>query len=367
MDNGGGCKDDGGGRSWARSRFLVDYSPTKADEYARASGTAAINAFKVCDERGKLRAHSDWPQGFSGHGAERFASGETYVGEYSDAMRHGRGTFVDKSGAVLASLWRENLPMGEGAKALKDGTLVRTLSGRESKAAGGGRTALTEEQAESITRQLGMRPLDRSASLETVGKKVASTAAVKSTPLPRSKSFTLNRAGQPPRRYDARDALTHDTPQRAFERGVDQYAWREPPAWQIWPQAWSPPHKTGPHEKKTGPADPSPRKTFAAPHYDRYTRVAQVPGLLAPSPARPRRGLQESATAGGASKGDWRESLNAYRQGVSQSLQLTPRARRDDFLQKLRVAEKQQASIAASRTPRSARDLASHMAIAARA
>ena len=72
-----------------------------------------------------------------GRGAERYDTGEIYVGEYMAGERWGKGTFKHANGQTLVSMWRDNRPTGEGvqwsadhAKAarLKNGIPVGGLS-----------------------------------------------------------------------------------------------------------------------------------------------------------------------------------------------------------------------------------------------
>ena len=51
---------------------------------------------------GRLRVYANWPEGFAGRGVERFPNGETYVGDFGDGLREGRGSFIDASGNVLS-------------------------------------------------------------------------------------------------------------------------------------------------------------------------------------------------------------------------------------------------------------------------
>lgn len=99
--------------------------------------------FKVMLHRGNVQVCQDFPQGFKGRGAERYTTGETYVGEvrraciecvcthpspdrsrlvktrarqYIAAERWGKGTFKHANGQTLVSKWKDNRPVGEGVQ-----------------------------------------------------------------------------------------------------------------------------------------------------------------------------------------------------------------------------------------------------------
>lgn len=88
-------------------------------------------AFKVEEEQGRVRVVSQFKQGFGGRGAERYPSGETYVGDYCHAKRNGRGTFKDAEGGTMISHFKSGAPSGEGAKLTASGKLMRTHAGKE--------------------------------------------------------------------------------------------------------------------------------------------------------------------------------------------------------------------------------------------
>ena len=70
--------------------------------------------FKVAYDRGSVQVCQDFRQGFAGRGAERYDTGEIYVGEYMAGERYGRGTFRHANGQTLVSLWKDNRPVGRG-------------------------------------------------------------------------------------------------------------------------------------------------------------------------------------------------------------------------------------------------------------
>lgn len=74
---------------------------------------------KATFENGRLRLVNTFAQGFSGTGMERYPTGETYVGDYVDARRHGRGTFSDHDSRLL-SLFEAGQPRHEGTKLRAD-------------------------------------------------------------------------------------------------------------------------------------------------------------------------------------------------------------------------------------------------------
>ena len=51
-----------------------------------------------------------------GRGAERYPTGEIYVGEYAAGERCGKGTFKHANGQTLVSMWKDNRPVGEGVQ-----------------------------------------------------------------------------------------------------------------------------------------------------------------------------------------------------------------------------------------------------------
>lgn len=97
------------------SNFVADYSV--------ANGT-----FKMQEEQSGLRMVTNFSQGFAGRGAERYPTGETYVGDYGGARRNGHGTYTNSSGKLL-SCFHQGGPKGEGVKLDASGQLVRTHNG----------------------------------------------------------------------------------------------------------------------------------------------------------------------------------------------------------------------------------------------
>ena len=105
------------GAAMPSSNLLVDYS-------------AELGAFKVEQERGRVRVVSTFQQGFGGVGAERYPTGESYIGTYADAKRAGKGTFIDSDGATMLSVFKAGRAVGEGAKRTAGGDLMRTHDGK---------------------------------------------------------------------------------------------------------------------------------------------------------------------------------------------------------------------------------------------
>ena len=94
-------------------------------------------AFKCALDRGSVQLCAEFRQGFQGRGAERFDTGEIYVGEYMAGERYGKGTFKHANGQTLVSEWRDNRPVGEGvqwsadhkkAARLRNGVPIGSLS-----------------------------------------------------------------------------------------------------------------------------------------------------------------------------------------------------------------------------------------------
>lgn len=295
-----------------KSSFHADYG-RHGPQCSHASGALSHrewrgeqNTIKVGEDHGQLRVFANWPQGYCGRGVERYASGETYVGHFADAQRHGRGTFEDKGGGVLSSLWREGAPEGEGAKRNVDGTIVRTTGGAPGKVA----THLTEAAAEALTQSFGMkRPLTRASSFGVISSRAhhargTAASSMRSKTPPPYMAHALGNRMTPVVDVKAlrRARSMHATPgpTRTFSRlnptpaeraAGEPHSWREPPAWRQFP--------------------PMPR----------------------PDPAFPRFTT---------------EAMDSYRRGVSSRQHAPPR--RDDFLLKLRVAE--QGPATPRRTPR---------------
>ena len=92
-------------------------------------------AFKVVDDQGRIRVVTNFKQGYSGRAVERYPSGETYMGEYRDAKRHGRGQFTDaESDSLLVSYFQKGKPVAEGTKLFQpwtNPTAVRTYDGKD--------------------------------------------------------------------------------------------------------------------------------------------------------------------------------------------------------------------------------------------
>ena len=72
--------------------------------------------FKCALDRGSVVVCQEFRQGFQGRGAERYETGEIYVGEYMAGERYGKGTFRHANGQTLVSEWKDNRPVGEGVQ-----------------------------------------------------------------------------------------------------------------------------------------------------------------------------------------------------------------------------------------------------------
>lgn len=77
---------------------------------------ASPHPFKVAYDRGSVQVCQEFRQGFQGRGAERYDTGEIYVGEYMAGERFGRGTFRHANGQTLVSRWKDNRPVGDGVQ-----------------------------------------------------------------------------------------------------------------------------------------------------------------------------------------------------------------------------------------------------------
>lgn len=86
------------------SAFVPDYSHTPQGRSP---------PFKATVEQGSVRLVANFPQGYSGPGAEKYPSGQTYAGGYVGAKRHGTGTYQTNDGALVSN-FRNGRPVGEG-------------------------------------------------------------------------------------------------------------------------------------------------------------------------------------------------------------------------------------------------------------
>lgn len=107
------------------SSFVADYST------ADASGPASLKATMV---QGDVKLVTTFPQGFSGLGAEKYPSGETYAGGIVHAKRHGVGTYTNTEGKLI-SQFAKGKPVGEGVLHEKGpkgySAAVRTYAGKK--------------------------------------------------------------------------------------------------------------------------------------------------------------------------------------------------------------------------------------------
>jgi len=132
------------------SSFIPDYSD--------ASGARTGGPTKVVMERGEPRLVTALPQGWSGSGFERYPSGETYVGDFFNGRRHGRGTYTDFEGPLI-SHFEGGIPQREGAKVLGaadssgGGGLHAAMRTHEGKTDG----LISIEEAGRIANNIGMK------------------------------------------------------------------------------------------------------------------------------------------------------------------------------------------------------------------
>uniref|UniRef100_A0A7S2HYH8 MORN repeat-containing protein 5 n=1 Tax=Haptolina brevifila TaxID=156173 RepID=A0A7S2HYH8_9EUKA len=91
-------------RKMPSSNFSVDYGSAEG-----------LSAFKATWERGVLQLVPAFKQGFTGQAAERYPTGETFVGDFVDGRRHGRGTYTTDEGHLL-STFQFGRPAFEGTQ-----------------------------------------------------------------------------------------------------------------------------------------------------------------------------------------------------------------------------------------------------------
>ena len=72
--------------------------------------------FKCALDRGSVQVCNEFRQGFAGRGAERYETGEIYVGGFMAGERHGPGTLRHANGQFLVTGWKDNRPVGEGVQ-----------------------------------------------------------------------------------------------------------------------------------------------------------------------------------------------------------------------------------------------------------
>ena len=124
----------------------------------RMSGSrAAVNAqsdpnpfaYKAAFDQGRIHVLTNWRQGFAGKGAERYMTGDLYVGDIKCGERQGNGVYQLNNGQVLLSQWSSNEPVGEGVQWTADRTqAVRVVDGRPDQ-------PINEAQARQISKKLG--------------------------------------------------------------------------------------------------------------------------------------------------------------------------------------------------------------------
>ena len=106
--------------------------------------------FKCALDRGTPTICSEFRQGFQGRGAERYETGEVYVGEYMAGERYGKGTFRHANGQTLVSNWKDNRPVGEGVQWSQDHKMAARLKN------GVPVGSITPRSAASISARIGM-------------------------------------------------------------------------------------------------------------------------------------------------------------------------------------------------------------------
>ena len=106
-------------------------------------------AYKAALDQGRLKVLTNWRQGFEGRGAERYHTGELYVGDIRHGDRDGSGVYQHTNGQLLLSRWRQNEPVGEGVQWSADRKhAVRVLDGRPT-------AVLSKDEAKTLASSLG--------------------------------------------------------------------------------------------------------------------------------------------------------------------------------------------------------------------
>ena len=116
-----------------RARAAAIMPHTDIIDYRLASTVSETRGpFKATAQHGRVHVVACFPQGYNGRGCERFEDQRVYVGDYSGAKRHGRGTMNEPDGKLLLSFFKKDRAYGEGAKWATDyTTCVRTHNGKE--------------------------------------------------------------------------------------------------------------------------------------------------------------------------------------------------------------------------------------------
>jgi hypothetical protein len=86
------------------------------NDYRGALAAPQQGGFKCIVQAGRVQLVPAFPQGYNGVAVERYATGETYVGQVSGARREGPGTYREADGRAMLSFWRGNKPVSEGAR-----------------------------------------------------------------------------------------------------------------------------------------------------------------------------------------------------------------------------------------------------------
>ena len=149
---------------------------------ARYDEHAPIRTFKIENDQGRVRVVSNFRQGFTGRAAERYPSGETFLGDFRDAKRHGRGQLMTaKADSMLISHFRKGRPVGEGTKLTSQPrsppTAARTYDGKVG-------PSIPMSEASRIVANLRM---DASTLPSSSGFSAAIKAARATTPPPKPK------------------------------------------------------------------------------------------------------------------------------------------------------------------------------------
>eukprot|EP00322_Chrysochromulina_rotalis_P002463 CAMPEP_0115875260 /NCGR_PEP_ID=MMETSP0287-20121206/25003_1 /TAXON_ID=412157 /ORGANISM="Chrysochromulina rotalis, Strain UIO044" /LENGTH=295 /DNA_ID=CAMNT_0003330513 /DNA_START=49 /DNA_END=936 /DNA_ORIENTATION=+ len=135
----------------SRGHGIVSWAERLKVSRARAATQPHMNphAYKAALDRGRIHVVTNWSHGYAGKGAERYATGDLYVGDIRSGEREGRGLYQLGDGQLLVSEWRSNEPIGEGVQWSADKSYaVRIVDGKPER-------HITDKEARQIAKRLG--------------------------------------------------------------------------------------------------------------------------------------------------------------------------------------------------------------------
>ena len=135
----------------SQGRAIHSWADRMALSRAQAMSRPNANpySYKAAFDRGQITVLTNWRQGYAGKGAERYTSGDLYVGDIHCGEREGRGLFQLSDGELLVSEWRSNEPVGEGVQWSADRSkAVRIVDGKPDR-------TISDAQARQIAKRLG--------------------------------------------------------------------------------------------------------------------------------------------------------------------------------------------------------------------